>query len=84
MAQNTRDLWVGSMLECATVHATISTVTNQPHATSEQHVECSNTRKARYDENLKVIIKQLRQFNSFDSSDHRLRCLFTDAVADEK
>ena len=84
MGQSTRDLWVGSMHECATVHETMSTATNQHHATSEQHVECGNARKATDDEDFKVIITQLRQFNPFDSSDHRLRCRFTGAVADEK
>ena len=84
MAQSTRDLLVGSMHECATVHATMNRVTNQHHATSEQHVECDNTRRAKDDEDFKVIITQLWQFNPFDSSDHRLLCLFTGAVANEK
>ena len=83
MATRTRDLWVSTMHECATVHAAMGMATNQHHTTSQQHIECGGARQVRDARDLKVIIEQPRQFNPFICQDSRLRCIFTGAVADE-
>ena len=82
MAESTRDLWVGTMHECASVHYAMCEVIRQ-HATSEQHVRCGKSSQTRNAFDLHVVVAQVSQCNPVHCQDPRLWCIVTEvATAD--
>lgn len=82
MAESTRDLWVGTMHKCASVHYAMCEVIRQ-HATSEQHVWCGKSSQTRNTFDLHVVVAQVSQYNPVHCQDPRLWCIVTEvATAD--
>lgn len=84
MAESTRNLWVGTLHECGSIHDSMSKLTKHRFESSEQHRECGESRRRRDNKDVEALKKQLEEFNPFDVQEPRLQNIFTGLSADDK
>ena len=81
MSETTRNLWVGTLHKCGTIHESMSKLNKYRFESSEQHCESGEPRRKRDTKDVKVLKEQLNQFNLFDLRDSRLQNIFTGTSA---
>ena len=82
MTESTRNLWVGTLHECASIHESMAKLTKHRFESSQQHCESGEARRKRDGTDVEALKDQLKQHNPFDCQDSRLQCIFTGMAAD--
>ena len=81
MADSQRTQWLLSMPACADMNNALQEVTGLEYCTSDQHVEASENRKIRDEQDMQVILNFLVDRSPF-ASDNSLRNISTGVTAD--
>jgi len=81
MGESQRTQWLLSMPACADMNNAMQELTGLEFSTSPQHVETGNTRQARDDQDMKILVKYLLERNPF-ASDESLRNISTGVTND--
>ena len=82
MTESTRNLWVGTLHECASIHESMAKLTKHRFESSQQHCESGEARRKRDGKDVEALKDQLKQHNPFDCQDSRLQCIFTGVAGD--
>ena len=83
MTESTRNLWVGTLHECASIHESMAKLTKHRFESSEQHCEAGEARRKRDEKDLLELTDKLTQYNPFECQDSRLQCIFTGVTANK-
>lgn len=81
MTESVRHQWVYSMHHCAAVQEAMSSLTNRPHHTSEQHVELGKSRSELDTKDFEKVLEWFEQHNPFIVEVPTLRSLSSGITA---
>ena len=83
-SETTRNQWILTAHQSASIHEAMSNLTKAQHSSSDQHIDTSDARVARDDSDFNKLLDWLNDHNPFDRSEKRLKSLSTGIIADKE
>ena len=83
-SETTRNKWIVTAHQSASIHEAMSNLTKAQHSSSDQHIDASDARVARDDSDFNKLLDWLNDHNPFDRSEKRLKSLSTGIIADKE